>query len=185
VARFVREGRAGKLPETAVFWDGPQSLIERTRGRKAASNESYTSTARAAVLPAVGGRAKVLRQHRQAQSRGWSPASSSMVLASKAHAPPRSRARQRNIAVGGGVWGVFGGGCGGVLGGLRGDRRRPRAAVERLEQPAAVPPRFTLFRYSHCPSNASYLLPRYAHPRRRPGMCGFTTPPGRISPCGE
>jgi phytoene dehydrogenase-like protein len=150
LSRFVREVRAGKLPEQPYLVIGQQSLIDRTRAPQDAQT-LYVYSRVPSVLPEGWDAAR----ERFADSivkriEGLAPGFSSLVLARKAHAPPDLERGNANL-------------IGGDLGG--GSNAWNRQLLFR--------PVFPYFRY-RMPVERLYLCSSYAHPGAGVhGMCGY------------
>lgn len=150
LSRFVREVRAGQLPERPYLVIGQQSLIDPTR----APTNAHTLYVYSRVpSEAPGGWAH--RRERFADSiiariEGLAPGFSSSILARKIHAPPDLEQMNENLR-------------GGDLGG--GSNAWHRQLLFR--------PVFPYFRY-RMPVRRLYLCSSYAHPGAGVhGMCGY------------
>lgn len=150
LSRFVREVRAGRLPERPYLVIGQQSLIDRTR----APQNGQTLYVYSRVPSDVAGGWDAARE-RFADSimeriEGLAPGTRSLVLARKAHAPSDLERMNANL-------------IGGDLGG--GSNAWNRQLLFR--------PMFPYFRY-RMPVERLYLCSSYAHPGAGVhGMCGY------------
>ncbi len=150
LSRFVREIRAGKLPEQPYLVIGQQSLIDRTRAPPSAQT-LYVYSRVPSDLPGGWDAAR----ERFADSivnriEGLAPGFGSLVLARRAHAPNDLQNMNANL-------------LGGDLGG--GSNAWNRQLLFR--------PAFPYFRY-RMPVDRLYLCSSYAHPGAGVhGMCGY------------
>jgi phytoene dehydrogenase-like protein len=150
LSRFVREVRAGRLPERPYLVIGQQSLIDRTR----APQNGQTLYVYSRVPSDVAGGWDAARE-RFADSvmeriEGLAPGTQALVLARKAHAPSDLERMNANL-------------IGGDLGG--GSNAWNRQLLFR--------PMFPYFRY-RMPVERLYLCSSYAHPGAGVhGMCGY------------
>ncbi len=150
LTRFVREVRAGKLPERPYLVIGQQSLIDRTR----APHDGQTLYVYSRVpSQAPGGWAASREAFADTivkRIEGLAPGFGSLVLGRKAHAPPELENMNANL-------------LGGDLGG--GSNAWNRQLMFR--------PMFPYFRY-RMPVGRLYLCSSYAHPGAGVhGMCGY------------
>ena len=150
LSRFVREVRAGKLPEKPYLVIGQQSLIDPTRAPHG-SQTLYVYSRVPSTLPSGWGAAREAFADRIVERiEGLAPGFSSLVLARKAHAPPDLERGNANL-------------IGGDLGG--GSNAWNRQLLFR--------PVFPYFRY-RMPIARLYLCSSYAHPGAGVhGMCGY------------
>ena len=150
LSRFVREVRAGKLPERPYLVMGQQSLIDRTRAPQNAQT-LYVYSRVPAELP--GGWEDARERFADtitARIEGLAPGFGALVLARKAHAPPDLERMNANL-------------IGGDLGG--GSNAWNRQLLFR--------PVFPYFRY-RMPIERLYLCSSYTHPGAGVhGMCGY------------
>jgi phytoene dehydrogenase-like protein len=150
LSRFVREIRAGKLPEQPYLVIGQQSLIDPTRAPQGGQT-LYVYSRVPSELPGGWDAAR----ERFADSivnriQGLAPGFSSLVLARRAHAPNDLQNMNANL-------------LGGDLGG--GSNAWNRQLLFR--------PAFPYFRY-RMPVERLYLCSSYAHPGAGVhGMCGY------------
>lgn len=150
LSRFVREVRAGKLPNDPYLVIGQQSLIDRTRAPQG-GHTLYVYSRVPSELPGGWDAAR----ERFADSivdriEGLAPGFRSLVLARKAHAPTDLERMNANL-------------LGGDLGG--GSNAWNRQLLFR--------PAFPYFRY-RMPVDRLYLCSSYAHPGAGVhGMCGY------------
>jgi phytoene dehydrogenase-like protein len=150
LSRFVREVRAGQLPEQPYLVIGQHSLIDRTRA-PLGGQTLYVYSRVPSLLPG-GWEAARERFADSIMKRieGLAPGFSSLVLARKAHAPPDLERGNANL-------------LGGDLGG--GSNAWNRQLLFR--------PVFPYFRY-RMPVERLYLCSSYAHPGAGVhGMCGY------------
>jgi phytoene dehydrogenase-like protein len=150
LSRFVREIRAGKLPERPYLVMGQQSLIDRTR----APQNGQTLYVYSRVPSELPGGWDAARERFAdtitARIEGLAPGFGSLVLARKAHAPNDLERMNANL-------------IGGDLGG--GSNAWNRQLLFR--------PVFPYFRY-RMPIDRLYLCSSYAHPGAGVhGMCGY------------
>jgi phytoene dehydrogenase-like protein len=150
LSRFVREIRAGRIPERPYLVIGQQSLIDRTR----APQNGQTLYVYSRVPSDVPGGWDAARERFAdaivARIEGLAPGFGATVLARKAHAPPDLERMNANL-------------IGGDLGG--GSNAWNRQLLFR--------PMFPYFRY-RMPVERLYLCSSYAHPGAGVhGMCGY------------
>jgi len=150
LSRFVREVRAGKLPERPYLVIGQQSLIDRTRAPQNAQT-LYVYTRVPSQLPGGWDAAREgFADSICERIEGLAPGFKSLVLARKAHAPSDLERGNANL-------------IGGDLGG--GSNAWNRQLLFR--------PVFPYFRY-RMPVERLYLCSSYAHPGAGVhGMCGY------------
>jgi len=150
LSRFVREVRAGKLPERPYLVIGQQSLIDRTRAPQNAQT-LYVYTRVPSQLPGGWDAAREgFADSISERIEGLAPGFKSLVLARKAHAPSDLERGNANL-------------IGGDLGG--GSNAWNRQLLFR--------PVFPYFRY-RMPVERLYLCSSYAHPGAGVhGMCGY------------
>jgi len=150
LSRFVREVRAGKLPELPYLVIGQQSLFDRTRAPHTA-HTLYVYTRVPSELPGGWDAAREAFADRvTSRIEGLAPGFSATVLARKAHAPNDLERGNANL-------------LGGDLGG--GSNAWNRQLLFR--------PVFPYFRY-RMPVERLYLCSSYAHPGAGVhGMCGY------------
>jgi phytoene dehydrogenase-like protein len=150
LAGFVRQVRAGELPERPYLVMGQQSLIDRTRAPEGGQT-LYVYSRVPSELP--GGWESARERFADTISRrieALAPGFGSLVLARKAHAPPDLERMNSNL-------------LGGDLGG--GSNAWNRQLMFR--------PMFPYFRY-RMPVDRLYLCSSYAHPGAGVhGMCGY------------
>jgi phytoene dehydrogenase-like protein len=148
--RFVRQIRAGQLPERPYLVIGQQSLIDRTRAPQS-GHTLYVYSRVPSQLPGGWDAARERFADSIVQRiEGLAPGFSSLVLARKAHAPPDLERMNANL-------------LGGDLGG--GSNAWNRQLLFR--------PAFPYFRY-RMPLARLYLCSSYAHPGAGVhGMCGY------------
>jgi phytoene dehydrogenase-like protein len=150
LSRFVREVRAGKLPERPYLVVGQQSLVDRTR----APHGGHTLYVYSRVPSDLAGGWDAARE-RFADAiveriEGLAPGFRSLILARRAHAPNDLERMNANL-------------LGGDLGG--GSNAWNRQLLFR--------PAFPYFRY-RMPVARLYLCSSYAHPGAGVhGMCGY------------
>ncbi|HEY6079827.1 MAG TPA: NAD(P)/FAD-dependent oxidoreductase, partial [Polyangiaceae bacterium] len=150
LAGFVRQVRAGELPERPYLVMGQQSLIDRTR----APEGGQTLYVYSRVPSELAGGWDVARERFadiiSKRIEGLAPGFSNLVLARRAHAPPDLERMNANL-------------LGGDLGG--GSNAWNRQLLFR--------PMFPYFRY-RMPVQRLYLCSSYAHPGAGVhGMCGY------------
>jgi phytoene dehydrogenase-like protein len=150
LSRFVREIRAGRIPERPYLVIGQQSLIDRTR----APQNGQTLYVYSRVPSEVPGGWDAAREKFAdaivERIEGLAPGFGATVLARKAHAPPDLERMNANL-------------IGGDLGG--GSNAWNRQLLFR--------PMFPYFRY-RMPVERLYLCSSYAHPGAGVhGMCGY------------
>ena len=150
LSRFVREVRAGKIPEAPVP-GGRAAKPDRPHTRATQRANAVRLHARAVGgRRRLGRRARKLRRQHRATHQGLAPGFRSLVLARKAHAPPDLERMNANL-------------IGGDLGG--GSNAWNRQLLFR--------PMFPYFRY-RMPVERLYLCSSYAHPGAGVhGMCGY------------
>lgn len=150
LSRFVREVRAGKLPELPYLVIGQQSLIDRTRAPHSA-HTLYVYTRVPSDVPGGWEAAREAFADRIVNRiEGLAPGFRTTILARKAHAPSDLERGNRNL-------------LGGDLGG--GSNAWNRQLLFR--------PVFPYFRY-RMPVERLYLCSSYAHPGAGVhGMCGY------------
>jgi phytoene dehydrogenase-like protein len=150
LSRFVREVRAGKLPEQPYLVIGQQSLFDRTRAPQSAQT-LYVYTRVPSELPGGWDAAREAFADRVTRRiEGLAPGFSATVLARKAQSPSDLERWNENL-------------IGGDLGG--GSNAWNRQLLFR--------PIFPYFRY-RMPVERLYLCSSYAHPGAGVhGMCGY------------
>jgi phytoene dehydrogenase-like protein len=150
LSRFVREIRAGKLPEQPYLVIGQQSLIDRTRAPQNAQTLYVYSRVPSQVEGGWDAARERFADRIVERIEGLAPGFKSLVLARKAHAPPDLERMNANL-------------LGGDLGG--GSNAWNRQLLFR--------PIFPYFRY-RMPVERLYLCSSYAHPGAGVhGMCGY------------
>jgi phytoene dehydrogenase-like protein len=150
LSRFVREIRAGKLPERPYLVVGQQSLIDRTRAPQGGQT-LYIYSRVPSDLPGGWDAARERFADTIVERiEGLAPGFRSLILARKAHAPNDLERMNANL-------------LGGDLGG--GSNAWNRQLLFR--------PAFPYFRY-RMPVDRLYLCSSYAHPGAGVhGMCGY------------
>ena len=150
LSRFVREVRAGQLPERPYLVIGQQSLIDRTRAPQDGQTLYVYSRVPSEVPGGWDAAREAFADTIVKRIEGLAPGFSSTVLARKAHAPPDLERMNANL-------------IGGDLGG--GSNAWNRQLMFR--------PMFPYFRY-RMPVERLYLCSSYAHPGAGVhGMCGY------------
>jgi phytoene dehydrogenase-like protein len=150
LSRFVREIRAGKLPEQPYLVMGQQSLIDRTRAPQNAQTLYVYSRVPSEVDGGWDAARERFADRIVERIEGLAPGFGALVLARKAHAPPDLERMNANL-------------LGGDLGG--GSNAWNRQLLFR--------PIFPYFRY-RMPVERLYLCSSYAHPGAGVhGMCGY------------
>jgi phytoene dehydrogenase-like protein len=150
LSRFVREVRAGKVPERPYLVIGQQSLIDRTRAPRTAQT-LYVYTRVPSELPGGWDQAReAFADKIVSRIEGLAPGFAATILARKAQAPNDLERSNANL-------------IGGDLGG--GSNAWNRQLLFR--------PIFPYFRY-RMPVERLYLCSSYAHPGAGVhGMCGY------------
>lgn len=150
LSRFVREVRAGKLPEQPYLVLGQQSLIDPTRAPRGAQTLYCYSRVPSELAGGWEQAREAFADRISARIEGLAPGFQSLVLARKVHAPPDLERMNANL-------------LGGDLGG--GSNAWNRQLLFR--------PMFPYFRY-RMPVRRLYLCSSYAHPGAGVhGMCGY------------
>ena len=150
LSRFVREVRAGKLPERPYLVIGQQSLLDRTRAPGSAQTLYVYSRVPSEAPGGWDQASESFADRIEQRIEGLAPGFRSLILARKIHAPPDLERMNENLR-------------GGDLGG--GSNAWHRQLLFR--------PVFPYFRY-RMPVRRLYLCSSYAHPGAGVhGMCGY------------
>ena len=150
LSRFVREIRAGRIPERPYLVIGQQSLIDRTRAPQNGQTLYVYSRVPSDVPGGWDAAREAFADTIVKRIEGLAPGFGATVLARKAHAPPDLERMNANL-------------IGGDLGG--GSNAWNRQLLFR--------PMFPYFRY-RMPVERLYLCSSYAHPGAGVhGMCGY------------
>jgi phytoene dehydrogenase-like protein len=150
LSRFVREVRAGRIPQRPYLVIGQQSLIDPTRAPPKGQTLYVYSRVPSEVAGGWDAARESFADTIMDRIEGLAPGAKSLVLARKAHAPPDLERANANL-------------IGGDLGG--GSNAWNRQLLFR--------PMFPYFRY-RMPVERLYLCSSYAHPGAGVhGMCGY------------
>ncbi len=150
LSRFVREVRAGKVPERPYLVIGQQSLVDRSRAPQTGQTLYIYSRVPSDVAGGWDAAREGFADRIVERIEGLAPGFRSVILARKSHAPPDLERMNANLR-------------GGDLGG--GSNAWNRQLLFR--------PVFPYFRY-RMPVRRLYLCSSYAHPGAGVhGMCGY------------